>query len=245
MTIYRLPADTTLVCEFPALALSLQDRTGESRQVPTLSVYLPTDYRCDRTFPLVVYLQGGAGGHGGSPHAARRLVGNRGFICATMPLYKGSLEKLKKDKSNFWSRMYISDRDSASLWKNYRPMLHHLFTTIPNIDRTQCYLGGFSNGAHSTVALLNRAEAEIRRYFTHFLLLEGGAGLKATPAIRGCPIIILQGEKHETPWLAKAHRNAKRGKAKTTFVLMKGIGHAIPRRYELLVRRWIRSQADT
>jgi len=235
-----LPANATLVFEFPRAPATLARLVRGKPAVAAASVYLPKDYRAEREFPLLLYLDGGYGGDGRDPASARKVVGDRGFICATLPLFKRRLAKLRKDEKNFWPRLLIRDSDSKRVWDAYAPMLERIFATVPNIDRERTILGGFSNGAHTAAVLLNRRQAEIREYFSRFLLVEGGFALRATAALRRTEILILQGSEHRKRWLRPAERAARKAKARVRLLLMKGVGHAFPQAYQRRAGAWAR-----
>jgi len=234
-----VPPATTLVFEFPALAASLQSRADDQRAIPAASAYLPANHRWDRRYPLLCFLGGGAGGHGRDPGAARRIAGDRGTICITLPLFKRRIARLRPNGANRWSRLYVRHSDAKAIWEAYAVMLDRIFTTLPTIDPDRCTIGGFSNGAHTTAVLLGRPKAEIRDRFSRFLFVEGGRDLRPRSPLGGCPTLMLRGEQMP-PWLDDARDAALAAGADLTYELIPRTGHAMPRKTRLRIRRWLK-----
>lgn len=234
-----LPAGVTIIREFPDVPPILEAMVEGKPITAKASVFIPDDYRPDRSHPLLVFLQGGAGGDGSSPGEARSIVGRRGFVCANLPLFKRRIAPLAADRGNYWDRMFLTDVDAPVMWRGYAAMFDWIFALVPNLDRGRCCLGGFSNGAHTAASLLNRKAAQITGRFSRFLLVEGGARLRAGPRLAGLPLLMLQGADWERPWLADARRAARRSRAKLIFETMPGVSHGFPAAARKRVRRWL------
>ncbi len=156
-----------------------------------------------------------------------------------MPLFKHRIAPLAKDKGNYWQRMFLVDADANRMWRGYADMLAWVFALVPNIDRSRCCLGGFSNGAHTTAILLNRKAQNLKAFFTHFLFVEGGVGLKKQSSLKGLPMLMLQGADWDKPWLTPAHHAAKQAQADIRFETMRGVSHAFPPAARKRVKRWL------
>lgn len=235
----RFPADATVVFEFSRLPDTLHTRILNECHVPAASVYFPKNYSMRRKYPLLLFMGGGSGGPGRNPAFAREIVNAKDFLCVNLPLFKKSVSRLKKDESNKWSRMLILQKESSVIWHAHGTMLKRIFSVVPNIDRKNCFMGGFSNGANTTVILLNRPKSEIRKYFNRFFLVEGGNRLQNMSALKGVPLMIMEGDKRKERMLDPVFQKARESGAKAKFVLMKKTGHEFPDRYRRQLRRWI------
>ncbi len=235
---YHYPPGIELRRTFPDLPLPLYS-VIEGKDAPaTLSVYLPEDYTPEEAFPLFVWIGGATGGLGDNVHWARAITGNRGFVCANLPLFKAEVDPLTADESNKWSRMLIREQDARYTWEQYRVMLATLFEWLPNIDRSRTYIGGFSNGANVTAHLINQPEGEVFEHFTHFVFIEGGNRLEDPAALRGCPLIIMEGDQRDPSMFNEAVRGAG---SNITYTRMQGTGHSFPETYKTELLEWMRS----
>lgn len=229
--------------EFPELGPSLHHAAEGGFPVVLASFHVPVDYDPGRPTPMVLWLSGGTGGAGDHAANGREILGDRGWIVLNLPLFKASLEPLAKDGSNRWSRLGLSYAgDNEVIWKAYRVMLERVREVIPNIDPENTFMGGFSNGAHTTAILLARPDAEVARSFRSFFFIEGGAGLTDYSVLRGREVLYLQGERHERDWVRPFHDGATAAGAKSTWHVMAGVGHELPASEHAFVRAWIRDR---
>jgi predicted peptidase len=237
---HQLTPDTTIVLHFPELPHSLYNlATGES-PVTMASVYLPIDFKEDKTFPVVLWIEGGMGGPGDQINYAREKAGDEGYIIINLPLFKDSIAPLKADRSNFWSRLKLTKTDAEVTWNAYKIMLDNIFSLIPQIDKTNAFMGGFSNGGHATAILLNRPNAEILNYFNKFFFIEGGSGLDNYKVLENRPVLYMQGsEEKENKWVISFYKNAIKNNAAAKYIYMKGAGHAFPPEYHKQFREWL------
>ena len=136
--------------------------------VPQMAVFLPVNYDPARKHPLLIFLRGGDGGNDSNPAIARDLVEDKDFVCVSLPLFK------EKDPNQ---TVLIRDNDCKVAWPLYKTMLAKLDEVVPNIDPNHRVLGGFSNGAHMTAALINQSEGEAAARFCAFFLIDGGGGV--------------------------------------------------------------------
>lgn len=217
----------------------------ENKKVPAVTVELPQDYRRDRDFPLLVFLGGARGESGHHVILPRSIVGNTGVILVSMPMFKLP-EDIEKDRNRDGIHpLAITPEQADLLWSAYKPMLTKVWKEIPNIDEEKTFFGGFSNGAHTTAALLNHPEAGpgLRTWFHNFLFVEGGHFLRLTMALPDARLLFMQGETR-APWLAKTAEplqwNVRIGVEVRT---MPGIGHAFPDPEKKWLGAWIRKQS--
>ena len=190
---YNYPPGISIYVEFPDLPRCLHSRIFEDSADPAFSVYLPENYTSDKNYPLILWLNGGPGGMGRNTSISQQITNRSDFICVNFPLFKDSLEALESDSSNYWSRIGISYDDSDVIWNAYKIMLEKLYEILPNIDRNNTFLGGFSNGGHTTAVLLNRPGPEILKHFNKFFFIEGGRRLNDFSVLKDHPVIIFQG----------------------------------------------------
>ena len=61
--------------------------------MPCVTVRLPDDYNPTNTYPLLVYVPGNDGGTKGNIYNAETIAGPRGWIVATLPLFKKSIDR--------------------------------------------------------------------------------------------------------------------------------------------------------
>lgn len=235
-------ADSTMVFEFPDLPPTLSARIEEKKQVSTASLYLPKDYTTDRRFPVLIWLSGGAGGDGRNPGAARNLAQETGFVCMNLPLFKQDLAPMEPGESNKWSRMLITDADNEVIWSAYSVMLARLFRAVPNLDRRHVFVGGFSNGGHTTAVLLNRPQAEITNYATAFFFVEGGDDWTNTAVAGTRPVIVMQGGLYTNQWLQPMFTHATNTGVAAEFVVMENVKHGIDEPAKNRLRAWLRKQ---
>jgi hypothetical protein len=137
--------------------------------VPGVSVWLPEDYTPTRLFPLVIYVPGNDGNLRGNPGNARALAGPQGWIAATLPLFKQSI-----DRDEVSGGVIVSFEDYPIISRAYRVMLSRVFEAIPNIDRERSAMVGFSNGAMTIAVLVSNHDDFVLTHFRKFCLVDAG-----------------------------------------------------------------------
>lgn len=231
--------DTVLTLEFPQLPPTMYSMVYANNAVPRASVFLPADYSMDKKFPVFLWIVGGMGSTGDGARALAETYGNTGFIFINLPQFKNKLEPLLADSSNFWRRLMLYyEPDNEIIWNSYKTMLDSIWTLLPNIDMANCFMGGFSNGGHTTAILLNRPNAEITCYFNKFIFIEGGIGLSNYKVLKGKHAVFMQGEKGPD-WIRPIYQNAKNEGALASFILMEGYGHEFPEKYQEILKKWL------
>jgi len=235
-----LVPDTTLMLEFPQLPKTSYFQATGQHATPLCSVYLPQNFDNSKKFPVVLWIDGGMGGAGDCAIHLKNKMGSKDYILINFPLFKNQIEPLKSDSSNFWTRLRIRNTDRDILWASYKTMLDSIFHLIPQIDCNNAFMGGFSNGAHATAVLLNRPRAEITHYFNKFFFVEGGDGLDDYNILGGRAVLFMQGTELSYPnWVKSFYKNAKKHKAKASFIYMKGVGHDFPKVYFQRFKTWV------
>jgi predicted esterase len=159
--------------EIPFLATELPPTLFSMMQgvayTPVLTFRLPDDYTAEGSFPLVVYVPGNDGNAHGNMHNATTIAGPDGWIAATVPLFKHSI-----DRSEPAGGVIVSLEDYPVLAKAYATMLGRLFERVPNIDREKSAMVGFSNGAITIGVLVSHHDEFILTRFRNFCLVDQG-----------------------------------------------------------------------
>jgi hypothetical protein len=214
----RVKPGARFVVPFPSLPKTLASANSE------LHVYIPTKYDPRKKHPLFVWLNGGVG----NPGCNAGPVGNEHFVVASMPLYK------VKEKG----AVPVLDEDAELVWSCYKVMLAELERIVPNLHPENRVIGGFSNGANTTAALLNRSK-EFPQRFKGYLLWEGGNFLSDVNNLGSDALFVVYGEKS----LGKQGRPivdaANQAGADADFLEMKGVGHASPPEFHPQIRDWV------
>jgi predicted esterase len=160
---------------------------------PCVTIRLPDDYNPTNTYPLLVYVPGNDGGTKGNIYNAETIAGPRGWIVATVPLFKKSI-----DRSEPAGGVIISFEDYPVISKAYRTMLGRLFERIPNIDREKSAMVGFSNGSITIAVLVSNHDEFILSHFKNFCMVDHGmfhlADLHKSRA-RDCRFLLLVGDQ--------------------------------------------------
>jgi hypothetical protein len=231
--------DTVLTLEFPKLSPTMYNMVFGNNAVPRATVFLPADYSTDKKYPALLWIVGGAGSTGDGARALAETYGNKGFIYINLPQFKNKLEPVLPDSSNYWRRLMLHyEADNEIIWSSYKTMLDSIWKLMPNIDAANSFIGGFSNGGHTTAILLNRPNAEITGYFNKFIFIEGGMGLTNYKVLKGKPAIFMQGG-NSPDWIRPIYQNAKDEGALASFILMEGYGHEFPKQYQEILKKWL------
>lgn len=239
---YLYPANVTLCWVFPEMHQTLYNDVDPGQadfHPPRMTIHLPENYAADKLYPMLVYIGGHHGGMG-FPNPKIYKAFCKDTISVVLPLFKQTVEPLKQDDSNKWSRARIRQEDHQVLWTCYEQMLRKAYELVPNIDRNRTFMGGFSNGGHATAALLNRPDAanEIRKLITFFYFFEGGSDLQEFATLKNTPILFLQGGKHEKQWLAAAYERAIATGVPAQWHLMPNVGHEMPLNEVEFLYKW-------
>jgi len=237
--------DTILILKFPALPKSLYYNVTGEFPTTLASVYLPTDFDENKKHPVVLWIDGGLGGAGDLVNQAKKYIGSEGFILINLPLFKENLPLLKADSSNYWQRLLITNSDANITWNAYKIMLDSINKLFPQIDKNNAFMGGFSNGGHTTSILLNRPKSEITQYFTKFFFIEGGLGLKKYAILKNRSVLYMQGiEEKQNAWVKSFYNKAVKCKAKAQYFYMDGAGHSFPESYFDEFREWLKKNCE-
>ena len=227
---------------FKSLPASLHMKITGQSEPARATVYLPPGYTLEKKYPLVVLINGSEGGQGRDTGFARSVVGDQDFVCLAVPTYKETVEPLKDDDSNHWTRMEVQN-EGRYAWKCYRVMLEKLFVEVPNIDLDRTFFGGFSNGANITAALLSSPEStpEFLKYFHHFILVEGGDELEPAAPMNEDHFLVLRGSKSGN-LLKQPKAKLESARTKWEEYAMEGAGHEFSAAGKGRVKQWIQDR---
>ena len=213
---------------------------------PCLRVRLPDDYDPQKSYPLLVYVPGNDGGPKGNIVNAETIAGTHGWIAASLPLFKKSI-----DRSEFAGGVIVSFEDYPTLSKSYEIMLGRLFDLIPNIDRGKSAMVGFSNGAITIGVLLSNHNEFILTHFKNFCLVDHGmfhlTDLYKKHA-KDCRYLILVGDKEDMGRDLKIRQSKlqqdswKLLDVNLSYQIMKDTGHEFEDRHTELVGKWLRNE---
>ena len=162
---------------------------------PSLTVRLPDDYSSVERYPLLVYVPGFHGGPKGNIGNAQEIAGARGWVVASLPLFKKTV-----DRSEPSGGVIVSFEDYPVLAKAYRTMLGRLFELVPNIDGDKSAMVGFSNGAITIAVLVSNHDEFVLAHFKIFCLVDHGmfhlTDLHKSRT-RDCRFLILAGDQED------------------------------------------------
>ncbi len=232
----KLVPGHTLTIQFPEMPPTFYAMSQKKDTKAQMTIFLPTNYDPGRKFPLFIFLNGGDGGAGGNPGVARALCQEKDFVCVSVPLFKASDPKAP-------GGFIIGAENGKYMWPFFKTMLAKLDQVIPNIDPAHRVLGGFSNGAHATAALLDESGGEIARRFCAFLFVEGGGKLQHYDLLKGKPFLMVSSNAKSQPRAQQICEAAKTAGAKAALVVEDVGAHDFPRAAYPAVRQWLRGPA--
>ena len=220
--------------------------TGE-QSIPTLTFRLPDDYDSTKLYPLVVYVPGWDGGLKGNMYNAETIAGKEGWIAATLPLFKKTV-----DRNEPAGGIIVSMEDYPVIAQCYGVMLGKLFATVPNIDRERSAMVGFSNGAQTIAVLLTMHDEFIFTHFKNFCLVDHGmfhlTDLHKKDA-RDCRYLVLVGDKKDMGRELKIQRSKLLQEEMQTlgvnlkYQILKDTGHEFHEKEMAIVRDWLRKES--
>jgi hypothetical protein len=233
---------------FPEAVLSptLHSMMNGTTNAPAMTVRLPDDYNPTNIYPLLVYVPGGDGHRNGNIDNARTIAGDKGWIVASLPLFKKSI-----DPSEPAGGVMVSFEDYPVVAKAYGLMLGRLFKLVPNIDRDKSAMVGFSNGALTLGVLVSCHDEFILTHFRNFCLVDHGmfhlTDLYKKPA-RDCRFLILVGDQEDMGRNLKIRGSQllqaewKSLGVNLSYQIMKDTGHEFNDRQMALVGEWLRNK---
>ncbi len=242
-----VPGKVTDICfSNEALPPTLFSMFNETPATPCLSVRLPEDYDTTKTYPLLVYVPGLHGGPKGNIENAQTIGGTKGWIVASLPLFKKSI-----DRNELSGGILVSMEDYPVISEAYEIMLGRLFERIPNIDKEKSGMVGFSNGALTIAVLVSNHDQFILTHFKNFCLVDHGmfhlTDLHKQYS-KDCRYLILVGDKPDMGRDLKLRGTQlqqdewKLLGVDFTSIIMKDTGHQFPEPCMKLVGQWLRHE---
>ena len=227
---------TTTFPDMPQTFFAMQQKKNVPAQ---MTVYLPTNYDPAKKFPLLIWLNGGDGGDGTTLGVARGITQGRDFICVSVPLFKASLAPVSGPKGPR-PGFVINTADGKAMWPHFKTMLDKLEKLVPNIEPAHRVLGGFSNGAHATAALIDSSDGEITRIFSAFAVVEGAGKLEHYERLKGKPFLMVSSNAKSKPRAEQIVEAANAAGAKAE-LLVEDVGqHDFPVKAYPKVGAWLR-----
>jgi hypothetical protein len=239
--------NTEIMFPQPDLPPTLFTLMTGTAATPCLTIRLPDDYDSTKTYPLLVYVPGFHGGPKGNIGNAQTIAGPKGWIVASLPLFKESI-----DKSEPAGGIMIGFQDYPVISRAYRIILGKIFELVPNIDREKSAMVGFSNGALTIAVLVSNQDEFILTHFQNFCFVDHGmfhlTDLHKKYA-RDCRFLVLVGDKADYGRDLKIKRSQllqeewKLLGVNLKCQIMKDTGHEFYDRQMAIVGRWLRNEA--
>jgi hypothetical protein len=211
-----------------------------------LQVRLPDDFDPSRKFPVLVYVPGFHGGPKGNLGNAMTIAGPKGWIAASLPLFKKTVNKDEPAGG-----LPVSFEDYPVLSKAYAMLLGRLFERIPNANRDRSAMVGFSNGALTIAVLVSCHDEFILSHFRNFCLVDHGMAHLTDLHKKGSKdsrFLILAGDREDYGRSLKI-RGAellqdewKLLGVDLTCRIMEDTGHEFEDRHMEMVGRWLRRE---
>ncbi len=230
----NLTPGATFTVQFPEMPPTFYAQQQNKDVKAQMTVCLPTNYDSASKYPLFIFLNGGDGGAGADLGVARSLTQAKDFVCVSMPLFKAS------ESRGF---VVLSAPDGRYMWPFFKAMLERVEELVPNLDPAHRILGGFSNGAHATAALIDGSEGEVARRFSAFLFVEGGGKLEHYDQLKGKPFLMVSSNAKSRPRAQEICETAKAAGAQATLIFYDVGSHDFPAGAYPAVREWLRGPA--
>ena len=239
---------TDLVFSDASLPPTLHAMMTHQAVTPTMTVRLPDDYDSSKTYPLLVYVPGFDGGVKGNIGNAQTIAGNRGWIVASVPLCKKTV-----DTSEPAGGMLVSFEDEPIIARSYELMLGRLFALVPHIDRERSAMVGFSNGALTIAVLVSCHDEFILDHFRNFCLVDHGMFHLTDlhkQGVRDCRFLVMVGDKQDMGRELKIRQSKllqdewKLLGVHLSYQIMKDTGHEFGDRQMAMVGEWLRNPAS-
>jgi predicted peptidase len=234
-----LAPDSSVTITFPDLPPTLHALFTKQDVPARMTIYRPRNYDRAKKHPLLVFLNGGDGGAGNTLDIARGITGQQDFVCVSMPLFRTPGYHVEK-AGHMGKDFILTEPDGRAMWPHFKAMLDKVETLIPNIDKSHRVIGGSSNGAHATAALIDGSDGEICKLFCAFLFVEGGGKLQHYEHLKGKRYMMVSSQSKSQPRALEIAEQAKAAGARTTFLLQDVGTHAFPRSAYPAVMEWLR-----
>ncbi len=234
----KLEAGKTFTVPFPDMPQTFHAVFQKKDVQAQMTVRLPANYDPAKKFPLLVFLNGWDGGDGTTLGYAGGLTQGRDFVCVSMPLFKTPGYQVAKANTP-GAGFIMVEEDGKHMWPLFRAMLTKAEELVPNIDSDHRILGGFSQGAHATAALIDGSGGEATLLFSAFLVVEGGGKMKHYERLKGKAYMMVSSNAKSRPRAEQICAAAKAGGARTAF-LCEDVGkHDFPVSAYPKVRTWL------
>ncbi|MDP4291536.1 MAG: hypothetical protein Q8908_10690 [Bacteroidota bacterium] len=238
----RLKPGENFTIQFPEMPPTFYALFQKKEVKAQMTVYLPSNYDPAKKFPLLIFFNGWDGGDGTTLGYALGLTQGRDFVCVSMPLFRAPGYQVLKANSP-GENFIMTAEDGNYMWPFFKTMLDKVGELVPNIDTAHRILGGFSQGAHATAALIDGSGGEATRLFSAFLIVEGGGKMKHYEWLKDKDYMMVSSSAKSRPRAEQICEAAKEGGARTTF-LCEDVGkHDFPVSAYPKVRIWLHEVA--
>lgn len=234
-----LTPDSSFTINFPDLPPTFHAVASKQSVPAKMTVYLPRNYDRAKKHPLLVFLSGGDGGDGTALSVARDITGQQDFVCVNMPLFRAP-DYQSDNAGSPGNSLVITEPDGRAMWPHFKMMLEKVDSLVPNIDPNHRVIGGSSNGAHATVALIDGSDGDICKLFSAFLIVEGGGKLKHYEHLKEKRYLMVSSSEKSKPRALEITEQAKAAGAGTTFVFQDIGTHGFPKAAYPAVMKWLR-----
>ena len=240
----------TFELSFPDIGPTLLTLAKGEEQTAKLLYRLPDNFSPEKKYPVFVFLTGGTGDGMEKKGLGRAvaITGGKDYILATLPLFRRG-EKL--DEEELFGGLLIGVDDFPVISKAYGAMLTRFFEEVPHARNTGNFMGGFSNGAHTTAFLISGQDETVLKHFQHFILADGGIWLSSLHRhrMKKCSFLGLYGDTDSywtRPVIIQQFKTMKMtaDALEVSFELieMPGVGHRFPAEYDDDVLAWMKKQ---
>jgi dienelactone hydrolase len=216
---------------FPDLPETLAGGTAE------LHIQVPAGWTPDRPHPILLWYNGGAG----QVNISAKWSPGLPYVLVSMPLFKKESTKGTKGTE----AIHLDQEDHDLIWKAHSAMFAELDRLVPEQERTHSIVGGFSNGAHCIAVLAGHYPEFVKR-FGAFMLMEGGCYMfpNGPKPLAGKKLLCVGGESSLAGQLQAFADAAKAQKIDSTFILLPGEGHTVPKAPKQVAetQAWVRDQ---
>jgi hypothetical protein len=235
---------------FPEIGPTLFTLSTGKENAAKLLYRLPDNFSPEKKYPVFVFLTGGTGDGMEKKGLGRAvsITGGNDYITATLPLFRRG-DQLNEEE--LFGGLLIGVDDFPVISQAYGVMLKRFFEAVPNAKKTGNFMGGFSNGAHTTAFLVSGQDETVLKHFQHFILADGGIWMSSLQRhrMKACSFLGLYGDtdKYWTrPVIMQQFKTMKMtaDALEVSFELieMKGVGHQFPAQYDSDVLEWMKRQ---
>ena len=217
-------------------------------KVPRITLRLPDNYSPSKTYPLLIFLEGGQGGKGDDIGIPKKLIGTDNYIVGNFPLFGQS------NAAEPFNGELVGFDNYPTMATAFKAFMAQINQTIPNINEEQSVIGGFSNGASTLAIMLSALDPELLANFKYIFFIDGGEdwswnSLSRTSKLKDHHFLLIYGggkpgkaewwRKHTLNRAASFREYADKWNIDLKVQIVKGFNHSFPKEYYPIIRRWL------